>query len=100
MGPIEDLLSMIPGMGKQLKGVNIDQKQFIKVEAIIDSMTPYERGHPKVLNGSRKKRIAIGSGTDVMEVNRVVKQHKEMKKMLKKFKGKKGMRMPEGLPPF
>jgi signal recognition particle subunit SRP54 len=100
MGPIDNLLSMIPGMGKQLKGVDIDQKQFIKVEAIIDSMTSYERKHPKILNGSRKKRIAIGSGTNVMEVNRVVKQHKEMKKMLKKFKGKKGMRMPEGFPPF
>ncbi len=100
MGPIDNLLSMIPGMGKQLKGVDIDQKQFIKVEAIVDSMTPYERRHPKVLNGSRKKRIATGSGTNVMEVNRVVKQHKEMKKMLRKFKGKKGMRMPEGFPPF
>jgi signal recognition particle subunit SRP54 len=100
MGPIDNLLSMIPGMGKQLKGVNVDQKQFIRVEAIIDSMTPFERKHPKVLNGSRKKRIALGSGTNVMEVNRVVKQHKEMKKMLKKFKGKKGMRIPEGFPPF
>ncbi|GBE00192.1 signal recognition particle protein [bacterium BMS3Abin07] len=102
MGPLENILSMIPGMGKQLKGVDVDQKQFIKVEAIVDSMTPAERRHPKLLNGSRKKRIAMGSGTSVVDVNRVIKQQKEMKKMLKRFKGKgkKGMRMPAGFPPF
>jgi len=102
MGPLENILSMIPGMGKQLRGIEIDQKELIKVEAIIDSMTPYERRHPKVLNGSRKKRIAMGSGTTVMDVNRVVKQHKEMKKMLKRFKGKgkKGMRLPNNFMPF
>ncbi len=100
MGPLENVLSMIPGIGKQLKGVDIDQKQLIRVEAIIDSMTPEERRYPKTLNGSRKKRIADGSGTTVTDVNRVVKQQKEMKKMFKKFKGKKGMRLPEGFPPF
>jgi signal recognition particle subunit SRP54 len=100
MGPIENILSMIPGMGKQLKGVDIDQKEFVKVEAIIDSMTPHERHHPKVLNGSRKKRIATGSGTTVTDVNKVIKQQKEMKKMLKRFKGKKGMKMPDSTFPF
>lgn len=100
MGPIENILSMIPGMGKQLKGVNVDQKELIKVEAIIDSMTPHERHHPKVLNGSRKKRIATGSGTTVTDVNKVIKQQKEMKKMLKRFKGKKGMKMPDSPFPF
>lgn len=97
MGPLENLLSMIPGMNK-LKGINIDQKELIKVEAIIDSMTPYERRHPKVLNGSRKKRIALGSGRSAADVNRVIKQHKEMKKMLKMFKGKKGLKIPDFLP--
>ena len=100
MGPLENVLSMIPGMGKQLKGVEFDQKELIKVEAIIDSMTPHERHHPKVLNGSRKKRIASGSGTAVSDVNKVIKQQKEMKKMLKRFKGKKGMKMPGGPFPF
>ncbi|HEC98552.1 MAG TPA: signal recognition particle protein [Nitrospirae bacterium] len=90
MGPIENLLSMIPGMGKQLKGVQVDEKEFSRVEAIINSMTPRERRNPHILNGSRKKRIALGSGTTVTHVNRLLKQYKEMKRMLKMFKGKKG----------
>jgi signal recognition particle subunit SRP54 len=93
MGPLENLLSMIPGMNK-LKGVSIDQGEFIKVEAIINSMTPHERRHPKVLDGSRKKRIAAGSGTNPADVNRVIKQHKEIARMLKQFKGKKGLKLP------
>lgn len=98
MGPLENILSMIPGLGKQLKGVNIDQKEFVKVEAIIDSMTPYERRHPRSLDGSRKRRIAAGSGTTAADVNRVIKQQKEMKKMLKRFKGKKGLKLPNNMP--
>jgi len=90
MGSIESLLSMIPGMGKQLKGVQVDEKEFSKIEAIINSMTPRERRNPHILNGSRKKRIALGSGTTVTHVNRLLKQYKEMKRMLKMFKGKKG----------
>ncbi|MBF0536635.1 MAG: signal recognition particle protein [Nitrospirae bacterium] len=97
MGPIENLLSMIPGVNK-LKGVNVDEKQFVKIEAIISSMTKKERNNPQILNGSRKVRIATGSGTDVSEVNRLLKQYKDMKKMMKMFKGKKGLRLPNILP--
>jgi signal recognition particle subunit SRP54 len=96
MGPIENLLSMIPGMGK-LKGVNVGEGEFVKVEAIINSMTPKERANHQILNGSRRKRIAMGSGTTLTDVNRVVKQYMEMKKMLKMFKKGKG-RLPKFLP--
>ena len=95
MGPLENILGMIPGMGKQLKNVNIDDRAFMKVEAIINSMTLQERRNYVILNGSRKKRIATGSGTTVADVNRLVKQHLEMKKMLKRFKRGKGMGMPQ-----
>lgn len=98
MGPLESILSMIPGMGNKLKGVSIDQRELVKVEAIINSMTPYERRHPKVIDGSRKRRIASGSGTHPADVNRVVKQHKEMKKMLKQLKGRKGLNLSNILP--
>ena len=94
MGSIESLLGMIPGLGAKLKNVKIDEKEFVKVEAVINSMTPAERRNRHLLNGSRRKRIAIGSGTQVSDVNRVVKQYVEMKKMLKMFKGGKGLRMP------
>ncbi len=95
MGSLESILSMIPGLGKQLKGVNIDDKAFVKVEAIISSMTVRERKNYVILNGSRKKRIAAGSGTTVADINKLVKQHLGMKKMLKKLKRGKGMRMPQ-----
>ncbi len=99
MGPIENLLSMIPGMGKQLRNVKIDEKEFVRVEAIINSMTPEERRRPKIINGSRKKRIARGSGTSVSDVNRLLKQYKEMKRMMKMFKGKKGkFKLPRFMP--
>lgn len=94
MGPLENLLKMIPGAGK-LKGVSVDDKQFVKMEAIINSMTHSERGNHNILNGSRRKRIALGSGTTVTDVNRLVKQYVEMKKMLKMFKGGKGIQMPK-----
>lgn len=102
MGPIENLLSMIPGIGKQIKNVQVDEKEFTKIEAIINSMTPKERRNPQILNGSRKRRIALGSGTTVTDVNKVLKQYKEMKRMLKMFKGKKGKRgkKNKGLPRF
>lgn len=92
MGSLESLLSMIPGMGKQLKGVKIDENEFVRVEAVINSMTRAERSNHNILNGSRRKRIADGSGTSVADVNRVIKQYVEMKKMLKMFKGGKGFR--------
>ncbi len=95
MGPIENILSMIPGMGKQLKGVNVDDTAFVRIEAIINSMTMQERRNYVILNGSRKKRIAAGSGTTVADVNKLIKQHLTMKKMLKKFKQGKGLRMPQ-----
>jgi signal recognition particle subunit SRP54 len=76
---------MIPGLGNQLKNVNIDDRAFIKIEAIINSMTLTERSTPKILNGSRRKRIARGSGTSIQEVNRLLKQFSEMKKMMGKF---------------
>lgn len=96
MGPLEDLLSLIPGMGaqmKQLKG-QIDEKAFNRVVAMIQAMTPAERQDPAILNGSRKKRIAAGSGCRVQDVNRLLKQFAEMRKLMKQFggmkKGKKG----------
>jgi signal recognition particle subunit SRP54 len=99
MGPLEDLLGMIPGLGKQLKGMNaqIDEKEMVWVEAIIQSMTPDERRNPVIINGSRKKRIARGSGTRVQDVNRLLKQFDESRKMMKQLadlgqkKGKRGM---------
>ncbi|HYA26985.1 MAG TPA: signal recognition particle protein [Thermodesulfovibrionales bacterium] len=97
MGPIENLLSMIPGFGK-VKNVSVDEREFVKIEAIINSMTKDERRNHNILNGSRRRRIAAGSGTTVADVNRVIKQYVEMKKMLKMFKGKKGMIMPRILP--
>lgn len=97
MGPLQDLLGMIPGMGKQLKGMEtqIDEKQLSNVEAIIQSMTPEERRNPALLNGSRKKRIALGCGAKVQDVNRLLKQFDESRKLMKQFTdmgGKKGKR--------
>ncbi len=91
MGSLENILSMIPGMGKQLKGAQVDDRELVKVEAIIDSMTPKERASVKILNGSRKRRIAMGSGTTPADVNRLIKQHKQMKKMMKSFRKKGSM---------
>ena len=87
MGNIKDLASMIPGVGKALKDVDIDDNAFKSVEAIIQSMTPYERHNPQVLNQSRRLRIAKGSGTDINEVNRLVKQFDQMRKMMKMMMG-------------
>jgi signal recognition particle subunit SRP54 len=83
MGNIKDLVGMIPGMGKALKGIDIDDDSFKPIEAIIRSMTIQERENPQILNGSRRKRIAMGSGTSVQEVNNLLKQFQEMKKMMK-----------------
>ena len=87
MGNIKELASMIPGVGKALKDVEIDDDAFNGVEAIIYSMTPKEREHPEIINGSRRIRIAKGSGTTVQEVNRVLKQLDESKKMMKMLSG-------------
>jgi signal recognition particle subunit SRP54 len=93
MGPLENIVNMIPGVQK-IKNLNVDEKDFIKVEAIINSMTKKERRDHTVLNGSRRRRIAMGSGTTVSDVNRVVKQYIELRKMLKMFKGKKKVKLP------
>lgn len=101
MGPLEQLLGMIPGVGKQLQGVQIDDRAFVKVEAIINSMTLKERRKPQILNGSRRKRIAAGSGTRVQDVNQLLRQFEEMKKMIKRMKKMKfGRGMPPGMLPF
>ncbi len=89
MGNIKELASMIPGVGKALKDVDIDDNAFKGVEAIIRSMTPQERHHPEVLNSSRKQRIARGSGTNIQEVNRLLKQFDQMRKMMKMVQGGK-----------
>ena len=98
MGPLENILSMLPGANKLLKDIKIDEKEFVKVEAIINSMTPEERKNPKIINASRRIRIAKGSGTLVTDVNRLIKQFKEMKKMMKKFKHGKGFKLPKIFP--
>ena len=90
MGNIKDLASMIPGVGKAIKDVDLDNNSFKGVEAIIQSMTPYERQHPECLNQSRKNRIARGSGTTIVEVNRLVKQFDDMRKVMKKMNDLKG----------
>jgi len=97
MGSLENLLNMIPGLGK-MKDLNVDERELVKVEAIISSMTKKERKDHNLINGSRRRRIAMGSGTTVADVNKVVKQYIEIKKMLKMFKGKKGFKLPKFLP--
>jgi len=93
MGPLGDLMSMIPG-AKGIKDVDIDEKRLTRIEAIINSMTLVERRKPQVLNGSRRKRIATGSGTKVQDVNQLIKQFQSMRKMMKKFgRGMKGMKL-------
>lgn len=87
MGNVKDLIGMIPGMGKALKDVDIDDDAFKSIEAIIGSMTPLERENPALLNGSRRKRIALGSGTDIAEVNRLIKQFDDTRKMMKLVSG-------------
>jgi signal recognition particle subunit SRP54 len=93
MGNIKDLASMIPGMGKAMKNLDVDDDAFKGIEAIINSMTPGERANPGLLNGSRRKRIADGSGTSVQEVNRLVKQFDETRKIMKIMTSEKGKRM-------
>ncbi len=102
MGGMQSMLSMLPGMGSQLNGVEVDEKQMNRPKAIILSMTKEERTNPKILNGSRKKRIAMGAGVDVSEVNRLLKQFEQMQKMMKQMSGMMGgkrgkrFRMPFG----
>ncbi len=92
MGSIRDILGMIPGVGSKIKDVDIDERQFTRIEAMITSMTRAEREKPSIINPSRKRRIASGSGVKVEDVNRLLKQFEQMQQMFKQFGGKKGKR--------
>ena len=103
MGSLKSILSMLPGMDKQLRDVDVDDRQLLRIEAIITSMTKKERAKPDIINASRRKRIAAGSGTKVEDVNRLLKQYEQMKKMFKQMNAKggkrkflKGMNLPTG----
>ena len=94
MGSLQDIAGMMPGMNAgALKNATIDEKAMSRTEAIIQSMTPYERENPSCLNHSRKRRVAAGSGVKVEEINRLLKQHDMMRTMTKQMMGKKGKRM-------
>lgn len=96
MGNLKDLASMIPGVGKAIKDIDIDDNAFKSIEAIIHSMTPKERSNPEIINGSRRARIAKGSGTNIQEVNRLMKQFDQTRKMMKMVTGSKmGKMMPK-----
>jgi signal recognition particle subunit SRP54 len=100
MGNVKDLMGMIPGAGKAMKDVDIDDDAFKGIEAIIHSMTPGERSDPKTINANRKKRIAKGSGTTIQEVNQLMKQFNQMSKMMKMMQGgggRKMMQMMQGM---
>ncbi|UZD22391.1 signal recognition particle protein [Algoriphagus halophytocola] len=101
MGNIKDLLGMIPGMGKAMKGMDIDDDSFKPIEAIIRSMTPAEREHPDIIDGSRRKRLAAGSGRTIVEVNNLMKQFADMRKMMKQMNKMGGAKaaMSKMLPP-
>lgn len=100
LGPLDSLLEMIPGMGNALKGATLDPKAMTRVEAMILSMTPQERGNPSILNGSRRKRIARGSGTSVQDINRMLKQFAQMRKMMKNMSKMKFKGLPKNIMPF
>ena len=91
MGNMKDLVGMIPGMGKAMKDVEVDEKAFVPIEAIIKSMTPHERENPNTINGSRKNRIAKGSGQGIQEVNKLMKQFEQTRKMMKMMGDKRNM---------
>ncbi|PIE34371.1 signal recognition particle protein [candidate division KSB3 bacterium] len=102
MGPIEQLIEMVPGVDKKaLKNLQVDEKEFVKMEAIINSMTPKERVHHKIINSKRKQRISRGSGTDIRDINKLLKQFEQARKLMKKLtggggKGRRSRRMTRG----
>jgi len=98
MGPLDSLLAMIPGVKGALKGVQVDEGEFKAVTAIIDSMTPHERRNPKIIDGSRRRRIARGSGRSVQDINRLLNQFEQMRKMMKQFGGRHNRKMRAGFP--
>ncbi|MBI2957021.1 MAG: signal recognition particle protein, partial [Acidobacteria bacterium] len=87
MGPLEQVLEMIPGVAPEVRGAEVDERKLTRLEAIINSMTPQERRRPDILNGRRRRRIARGSGTSVQEINQLLRQYAEMKRMMKLMKG-------------
>lgn len=99
MGDLKSLMRMIPGMGKALKNVDVDDKALVKIESIVFSMTPQERGNPELLNMSRKRRIALGCGRDIHEINQFIKQFEQMRKMMHRISTGKGIpgMMPGGM---
>ena len=104
MGSLESIIGMIPGMNRLPANASFDEKALVRVEAIIQSMTAEERQRPNIINGTRRRRIALGSGTSIQEVNKVMKQFGEMQKMVKKFsrggnmqRMMRGMKLPAGL---
>jgi signal recognition particle subunit SRP54 len=97
MGPLGDILAMLPGGGSMLKDVNIDDRDIRRVEAIIHSMTPEERRNPKVMSGSRKRRVATGSGTRPQDVNNLLKQFSDAQRMMKSLAGGRGIPGLSGL---
>ena len=108
MGSLKQIMSMIPGMERQLRDVDIDDRQLLRIESIIYSMTPAERAKPEIINASRKRRVAAGSGVKVEDVNRLLNQYEQMKKMFKQMNGGKGSKrkkrrgfpsFPGGMPP-
>ena len=101
MGSLEDMINMIPGIGKnkQLKNLKVDEKELVRIEAIINSMTPQERSQHTILNGSRRKRIAKGSGTSVPDINKLIKNYAQVMKIFKKI-NKDGMRGLGRMLPF
>jgi len=100
MGPLESIIGMIPGVGKALKGIQIDETGIVRVEAIIQSMTPKERQNPDIIDGSRKRRIADGSGNSVQHINQLLKQFVAMRKMIKNMSKMKFKNLPRGAFPF
>jgi signal recognition particle subunit SRP54 len=99
MGPLDSLLGMVPGVGKALKGIKINEKDFERMVAIIKSMTSEERRSPQIIDGSRKKRIAVGSGNSVQSVNQLLKQFSAMQKMFGNI-NKKGLKGFSKMMPF
>jgi signal recognition particle subunit SRP54 len=103
MGPMSQIVKMLPGVGGKIKDEDVDEGALVRMEAILNSMTKREREFPQLINGSRKKRIAKGSGTSVQEINQLLKQYLQMKKMMKSFSKGMGPRkfgkFAKGLPP-
>lgn len=97
MGPLDQILEMMPGMNKMKGNMNVDEKQMGRIEAIVKSMTTQEKRKPEIINANRRKRIAAGSGTSIQDVNRLIKQFEDMRKMMKQFSSMMGSKGPKGL---